>query len=74
MLVAAFRHQNDLALSPKVLVALIQERKTSNTVLRLVIKMLAVLLIYRRNVDAISAQEDVKNKGCHLKLLSEYEI
>jgi hypothetical protein len=47
-------------LSPRVLVALIQERKTSNTVLRLVIKMLAVLLIYRRNVDALSAREDVK--------------
>ena len=47
-------------LSPKVLVALIQERKTSNTVLRLVIKMLTVLLIYSRNVDAVSAQEDIK--------------
>jgi hypothetical protein len=56
-------------LSPKVLVALIQDRKTSNTVLRLVVKMLAVLLVCRQNGDALSAQEDVK-KG----LLSEVAI
>jgi len=36
--------------------------------------MLAVLLVCRRNVDALSAQEDVKKGAANLKLLSESEI
>ena len=60
MLVAAFRHQNDLAPVAEGIGGAHTRAETNNTVLRLVIKMLAVLLIYRRNVDALSAQEDVK--------------
>jgi len=36
--------------------------------------MLAVYLVCRRNVDALSAQEDVKEGAANLKLLSESEI
>jgi len=51
-----------------------QVRQRCNFSLRHPTMMPAVLLICRRNVDALSAQEDVKKGAANLKLLSESKI